>query len=99
MKVFHNIYIAVLCLILSLGIFTFSFYYYLLSAPSKDSSVNSFEVKPGSVSSIATSLKENDYIRSDLAFKIYIKLTGNSNLKAGVYELSHDMGVKDIVNL
>ena len=99
MKVFHNIYIAVLCLILSLGIFTFSFYYYLLSAPSKDSSVSSFEVKPGSVSSIATSLKENDYIRSDLAFKIYIKLTGKSNLKAGVYELSRDMGVKDIVNL
>ena len=57
----------------------------------------SFEVKDNdTVSAIATNLKNSGLIRSDLAFKIYVKLN-KSNLKFGVYKLSSSMSVSDIV--
>ena len=99
MKFFHNIYIAFLCLIFSLGIFGFSIYYYCLSGPSNDGGMHSIEIEPGSIDSIGATLENKGFIRNKLAFKIYVKLTGKSNLKAGTYSLSKDMGVIEIVNI
>ena len=45
---------------------------------------------------IATNLKNAGLIRSDLAFKIYIKLNKN-NLKFGTYDLKATMSVSEIV--
>lgn len=99
MKFFHNIYIAFLCLILSISIFIISVYYYCLSSPSSNSNLETIEIKPGSIDSIGTTLEKEGFIRNKTAFKIYIKITQKSNLKAGTYSLSKDMGVIEIVNI
>lgn len=99
MKLFHNIYIAFIVLILSIGIFFFSVYHYSFSGTSNEEILETLVIEPGSISSIATNLKEKNFIRSELAFKLYVKLTGKSNLKAGTYSLSKDMGLIEIISI
>jgi len=99
MKFFHNIYIAFLCFLFSIGIFCFSVYYYCFSGTANEEILETVVIEPGSITMIASNLKEKDFIRSELAFKAYIKLTGKSNLKAGTYSLSKDMGLIEIVNI
>ena len=61
--------------------------------------VITFEVADGSTyNSISSDLKEKKLIKSELFYKLYIKLHKPSNLKKGIYELSSNMGVKQIVN-
>lgn len=58
-----------------------------------------FEVDDGSTyNSISKSLKEKNLIKSEVFYKLYIKLHKPSNLKKGIYELSSNMGVKKIIN-
>lgn len=53
-----------------------------------------------SLSGISQTLKEKDLIRSELAFKVYVKLTGKSNdLKAGYYSFSQSQSAGDIVSI
>ena len=99
MKIFHNIYIAFLCFLLSIGIFGFSLYHYCFSGTSNEELLETVVIEPGSITSIGATLKEKDFIRNELAFKLYIKLTGRSNLKAGTYSLSKDMGLIEIINI
>lgn len=59
-----------------------------------------FEVANGSTYlSLASNLKEKKLIKSEFFYKLYIKLSNPSDLKVGRYELSQDMGVKEIVNI
>lgn len=99
MKNFRNIAIIVLVIgttiILSLGIY----YKINMSGTSKDSTTKVINVEEGTITDIADTLKENNLIKNVTIFKIYIKLTGKSNLKAGTYELSEDMGVEKIVDI
>lgn len=44
-------------------------------------------------------LKENNLIRSEFFYKIYIKLHNPQSLQAGKYNLSENMSVKQIVNI
>lgn len=81
--------------ILSLGIF----YNIGLSKVSKDSTLKTVIVEKGSIASIASTLKENNVIRNEMMFKVYIKLTGKNNLQAGTYEFSENMGTKKIVSM
>ena len=61
--------------------------------------VITFEVNDGSTyNSISSDLKEKNLIKSELFYKLYIKLHKPSNLKKGIYELSSNMSVKQIVN-
>lgn len=99
MKIFKSNLIASLTLIISIIIFTSSLAYYYISAPSKDNTASTIEIKPGSIDSIATTLKKGGYIRNVLAFKVYVKLTNNTSLKAGTYSLSKDMNVAKIVDI
>ena len=99
MKFFHNIYIASLVLLLSIGIFGYSIYNYYFSSISSDTSINALVIEPGTIDDIGESLENNGYIRSKLAFKLYIKLTGESNLKAGTYNLSKNMNMSKIVDI
>ena len=98
MKLFHNMHIAFIFLVFSMGIFCFSVYHYAFSGTSNEEILETVVIEPGSISSIATSLKKEKFIRSELAFKLYVKLTGRSNLKAGTYSLSKDMGLIEIID-
>ena len=59
-----------------------------------------FEIKEGDTYySIATSLEDKGLIKSERIYKIYLKLNKpNTNLKMGVYYLSPNMGINDIIN-
>lgn len=56
------------------------------------------EIKTGSVTSqIASTLKQNNLIKNDSAFKIYCKLNEIGNLQAGIYEFDTSMSVEQII--
>mgnify|MGYP003302603134 CR=1 FL=1 len=99
MKIFQNIYLAFLVLILSGILFVYSVYRYELSEVSSDDELKTVIIEPGSVDSIATTLYEENLIRNKLAFKAYVKFSGKSNLKAATYSLSEDMGTRKIVDI
>lgn len=99
MKIFKNIYLAFLVLILSGILFVYSVYRYELSEVSSDDELKIIVIEPGSVDSIATTLYENDLIRNKFAFKVYVKISRKSNLKAATYSLSENMGARKIVDI
>ena len=56
-------------------------------------------IENGTIDDIAKTLKSNHLIRSVLVFKIYVKLTDNTNLKASTYTLKENMSVQEIVKI
>jgi len=67
---------------------------------SKNSDKKEFIIESGnSYLTIAQQLKENDLIKSELFYKIYIKLNNPTPVQAGKYYLSENMNVKEIVNV
>ncbi len=48
--------------------------------------------------SIAKTLKDNDLIKDENIFKLYIRLNNINNLKAGEYRLSKNMSVSEIIS-
>ncbi len=48
---------------------------------------------------IAELLKENDLIKSKLAFKLYIKLNNVGNFQAGTYDITKNMSVQEIADV
>lgn len=57
-----------------------------------------FEVKKGSnYNSIAHSLKEKKLIKSELFYKIYVKLTNPESLKEGIHDLSSNMSLDELI--
>ena len=67
---------------------------------SKNSDKKEFIVESGSsYLTIATELKENDLIKSELFYKIFIKLNNPTPVQAGKYYLSENMNVKEIVKI
>lgn len=53
----------------------------------------------GYVSNIAKTLKKEKLIRNITMFKLYARLSGKTNLKAGNYQLSENMGTKRIIDI
>ena len=69
-----------------------------LRAVSKESSKIEIQIPIGSGSSkIGTILKENNLIKSELAYKIYIKLNNVSGLQAGTYLIDKSWNVEEIL--
>ena len=99
MKIYRNLYLAVFFFLFSLIIFLGTLYNFELSKVSNDDTLKTVVIERGSISSIAHTLKKNNLIRSELFFKIYVRLSGNSNLLAATYELSPNMGTKKIVKI
>lgn len=99
MKIFHNMYIAIFVLIFSVILFGYSVYRYELSKVSNDSELKTVVIKPGSIDSIANTLYKEDLIRNKFVFKLYVKISGKSNLKAATYSFSEDMGARKIVDI
>lgn len=74
-------------------------YRWSISPISKDVTPIKTSINIGSSSSkIATILKTNGIIKSEIAFKIYVKLNNVSDLKAGNYYLNKSMNIEEIVS-
>lgn len=77
-----------------------SIYVYNLSPVNDNDTVISFEVQSGeSFLTIASNLKDENLIRSELFYKLYVKLHDVSGLQAGTYYISSDMGVEELVKV
>lgn len=98
MKKYYKIAVSLVIISAVLIIFGCSIYVYNLSPVNDDDTVISFEVEPGaSFLTIASTLKEQNLIRSEFFYKLYVKLYRVSGLEAGTYYVSSDMGVKELV--
>lgn len=99
MKKFRNIaaILAIICFVVIIASCTY--YNINIGKVSDDTTLKEITIKEGSIGSIAVTLKEQNLIKNITIFKLYTKLTNKTNLKAGIYELSEDMGVKKIVDV
>jgi len=95
-KVFLSL-ITIVIAPLVIFLVTFNF---LLSAISSKSEVIEFKVEEGSsVYLVGKKLEKEKIIRSNLAYKIYVRLKGINGYKAGVYKLDKSYNTKDIVDI
>lgn len=98
MKKYVNIYkfvIVILVIIITVGCLSYN---YGIGAVSKDSKEVVFEVSENSTYlSIAPLLKENNLIRSEVFYKVYVKIFNPDKLEKGTYVLNENMGVKKII--
>lgn len=69
-----------------------------IKAVSKSNKEIEFEVTKGSnYYSIASSLKNKGLIKSELWYKVYLKLNNTPIIKQGVHKLNKNMSVKEII--
>jgi len=88
--------VIILIILILVGCFIFNF---LGSPISSDTTKVNFTVESGDTYfTVAPKLKTAGLIRSESFFKLYVKLTKPSNLQAGIFTLSKNMSVKDIIN-
>ena len=99
MKKFRNIAVILVIICFVVIIASCTYYNINIGKVSDDTTLKEITIEAGSVDSIANTLKDNDLIKNKTMFKVYVKLTGKTNLKDGVYELSENMGTKTIVNI
>ncbi len=89
--------ILILFILLIVGIIVLSF---LFSAPQSKSEVIEFTIEEGqTVYQVGDKLKQEGIIRSEFAYKVYVKLNNVNSYKAGVYKLDKSYPLKDIVSL
>jgi UPF0755 protein len=94
--------IIIIVLVILILIIGGIFYYKGLAAPEANSSETKlFTIEEGSSApSIAKKLKENNYIRSELIFQIYVFISGNRDkLQADNFEISSAMTTPQIVQV
>lgn len=74
---------------------------YINTTPvSKESSEVTFEIKEGStIKDVTTKLKDEDLIRNELFFLVYVKVNKVENIKAGNYLLNKNMDLKEITKI
>lgn len=93
-----KVIITIISIALILIITLIIWYNISLGSVSKESSKVDIEIPIGSGSSkIATILKENGLIKSEIAFKIYIKLNNVEGLQAGKYSIDKKWDVPSIL--
>lgn len=67
---------------------------------SKDETLKEIEVTSGNTyMSVSKILKDNNLIKSEFFFKVYVKLHKPTSLQAGKYELRENMSVKEIIGV
>lgn len=95
------IIISVVAVILLILIGSFIWYFTSISSVNKKSQDEiELTIPLGSgASKIAEILKENKLIRSELAFKLYIKINNISDFQAGTYYLKQSMNLKEITEM
>lgn len=97
-KKLRNLIIALVILFFSVIIFCICFYKYNLTSVSSDTINKDIEIS-GSVSQIGKTLKNNNLIRNEFIFKLYVKLNKKDNMKASIYSLNESMTLKEIVDI
>lgn len=80
--------------------FTIGVYKFLTMPVSKDISENKVVIPMGSsTGEIAKILKENNIIKNEFIFKVYVKLNKVSDFQAGTYYLKKSMDLKEITEM
>ncbi len=95
-KLFITVITLVVILIAAVLVFTLS-----ISPVNKNNTETvKFVVETGDTySNLSTKFKDADLIRSEMFYKIYIKITSPDDLQAGKYPMSQSMSLIDIVNM
>lgn len=70
-----------------------------LKAVGKDRKIELVISNNATFSTLGSTLESKGLIKSELAYKIYIKISKPVNLKAGTYELNTNMSVKEMVEV
>jgi len=100
MKKLSNIALGILIFSTLIIIGCCTFYNYQLSPISSSDKIVEIEIPNNTTTrKIASILKENDLIRDEKMFLVYIKIMDINDMKAGYYDFSYNMGVKKIVSL
>ena len=100
MKKYRNIALAMVIILTTLILSTCGYYNYMLKPVTKDTKIKEITIPAGSsTTEIANILKDNNLIKDVTIFKLYLKTNKINNLKASVYQLSENMGVKKITEI
>lgn len=100
MKKLSNIALGILVSTFIIIVGCCLFYNYQLSPVNDSDEVVEIEIPSGSSSkTIANILKENNLIRDERIFLIYVKIFKVNDMKAGYYDFSRDMGTKKIISI
>lgn len=94
-----KIIIALIILVISLICFLLGFYFYNLTSISDNNEDKVITIENGTIASIGKTLKDNNLIRNELVFKIYIRINKIDSLKASTYRFNESMDLKEIVNI
>lgn len=98
MQKYVNIYKYLIVILVIVIVSVCGTYRYAISPVSKESKEIIFEVPSSSTYlTIAANLKEKGLIRSEIFYKVYIKIFNPNNLQAGKYTLNQNMGVSKII--
>lgn len=84
-----------LCLIIC-GVLVGS-YFYLISGGNDSETVNIYVNEGDTYSTISKTLKDNDLIKSEIAYKVYIKLHEPDNLEYGDYVLKKSYSIQELI--
>lgn len=90
------LYIFIICFFGALSVVFFCFIN--MQKVSNNSDLKEITINEGYISDIAKTLKDNNLIRNVTIFKLYTRITGKTNLKAGIYKLSESMSTKEIID-
>ena len=95
------IIIGLIAIILLIIIFSLIWYFVSISPLNKKTQEEIEITLPfgSGTSKIADILKENNVIRSKLAFKIYVRINNVSDFQAGTYYLKQSMNLKEITDM
>lgn len=94
-----KVLIGILGFIVLVVVAFFVWYNMSLSGTGSEADKVSIEIEMGSwTDKIAKKLKQNDLIKSELAFKIYSKLNGVNSFQAGKYNLTKNMSIPEIAS-
>lgn len=97
---FRNIALSILIITTIVVVGCCLFYNYQLSPVTDSSDIVEIEIPNNTTTrGIASILKENNLIRDERMFLIYVKLMKAQNMKAGYYDIPANTGVKEIVSL
>lgn len=90
----------IFCLLLIIVLMIYFGYKFMISSPSKNGKEIDFYVEEGSTySTIAKELKDNNLIKNELAYKIYLKLNKpTKSLEYGNYILKTNYSVKELLD-
>ena len=92
--------VIILLLIILISLVGYIWYNTNLSPVGTNTENKEFTVTMGeSYKTISKHLKEQNLIKSELAFELYVKLNDKNNLKAGTYYLKQSMTVKEIIEV